>query len=413
MLFRSIAGKEYLTLLPSLSAGLQKDAIAKARSSKQPVRLEEHWNGVVYDTTIRPVLEGQSLTGFVVVSRDISAQRRSEAGLAESEKRYRSVYEAARDAIIMLDRNDGSILDCNAAARRLYGYSSDEMLHLTIHDLFDTPDHSMEVLRSGVERVPLRHHRRSNGTVFSVEISMSHFVHDGREVSTAYIQDISHRKVVEEALREGARLYRAVVEDQTELICRYEPDGALTFVNGAYAKFFDVDEDDVVGEMFFPRLAPRDLRLLQSWLNKAGPADPVYDHEEQQVRSDGELRTILWTNRAILNHRNTVVEIQAVGRDITERKVAEHALDKATREKERYRLNLEATFRSIPDAIVTVDSELRVIATNSAAGTLFGIDRDRARGRELEELVKAKGNPCVRELKQVLKTSKSVRACES
>ncbi len=119
------------------------------------------------------------------------------------------MYEAARDAIVMFDRNDGSICDCNAAARRLYGYSSEEMLHMTVAGLSIEPKRALERLRSGVERIPLAHHRRKGGGSFPVEISMSHFVHDGREVSTAFIQDISHRKVVEEALREGARLYRA------------------------------------------------------------------------------------------------------------------------------------------------------------------------------------------------------------
>jgi len=408
----TLPGQEYLPLLPDLSAGLQRDAIARVRSMNLPVHIEEHRGGAVYHTTVQPALDQGVLAGFVVVTRDITAQRRSEVGLAESEKRYRSVYEAARDAIIMLDRNDGSILDCNGAARRLYGYSSDEMLHLSIQDISDDPERSLEIIRSGVERVPLRYHRRKDGTVFSVEVSMSHFVHDGREVCTAYVQDISHRKVVEEALREGARLYRAVVEDQTELICRYEPGGALTFANGAYAKFFDVDEDEVVGKSLFPGFAPDDLRQLQGWLKKAGAANPVFDCEQRQTRSDGELRWIQWTNRAIINHKNTVVEIQAVGRDITERKDAERALGKATLEKEQYRLNLEATFRSIPDAIVSVDSELRVIATNSATGTLFGMDRDWVRGRDLEEQVHAQGNPCVSVLKQVLRTSKPVRGYE-
>lgn len=408
----SFLGREYLALLPSLSAGLQKDAIAKVRSTKQPVRIEEHRGGGVYHTTVRPVVDQGTLAGFAVVTRDISAQRRSEVGLAESEKRYRSVYEAARDAIVMLDRNDGSILDCNAAARNLYRYSTDEMLKLTIRDLSDEPERSLEAIRSGVERVPLRLHRRSDGSIFPVEVSMSHFVHDGREVCTTYIQDISHRRIAEEALREGARLYRAVVEDQTELICRYQLGGHMTFVNRAYANFFGVDEDEIIGKTFFPLLDPQDLRPVQAWLEKAGPANPVLDHEQHQMRRDGELRWILWTNRAILNHRNAVIEIQAIGRDITERKDAERALGKATVEKEQYRLNLEATFRSIPDAIVTVDSELRVIATNSAAGTLFGIDRDKARGQDLEELVETQGNPCISVLKQVLRTSKAVHGYE-
>lgn len=408
-----MVGKEYLPMLPSLSAGLQGDGIARARETKLPQRIEEYRGGAVFTTTIRPVLDQSSLIGFAVSTRDITAQRRSEVGLAESEKLYRSVYEAARDAIIMLDRNDGSILDCNAAARRLYGYSAEDMLHLTIQDLSDEPERSMEAIRNGIERVPLRYHRRSSGVTFPVEISMSHFVHDGREVCTAYVQDISQRKVVEEALREGARLYRAVVEDQTELICRYSPEGALSFVNSAYARFFGVDEDEVVGKEFFPRLAEDERRDLKSWLKEAGPAKPVFDREQHVKRFDGEPRWVLWTNRAILNHRGNVLEIQAVGRDVTERKEAENALDRVMVEKEQYRLNLEATFRSIPDAIIAVDSQRRIIATNSAAGTLLGIERATARGRDLEELVSTQGNPCVSVLKQVLRTSKSVRGYEA
>lgn len=408
-----VVGHPYLSCLPDSSVGVQQDVMIRVWKEHRMQRIEEHRGGVVLDTRITPVLDGEELVGMVVTTRDITAQRRSEVGLAESEKRYRSVYEAARDAIIMLDRNDGFILDCNAAARRLYGYSTEEMLGLTIADLSDEPERSLNAIRSGVERIPMTHHRRKNGVVFPVELSMSHFMHDGREVSTAFVQDISHRKAVEEALREGARLYRAVVEDQTELICRYAPDGKLTFVNGAYAKFFGVDEDDVIGSRFFPRLAEGERRELQSWLKSAGADNPVFDREQHVRRFDGQERWILWTNRAILNHRGDVLEIQAVGRDVTERKNAEHALNRATAEKERYRLNLEATFQSIPDAIITVNSDFKVIATNSAAGILLGVDRERAGLRSLDELLPVKGNPCVSVLKQVLKTSKPVRSYET
>lgn len=406
-------GKTYLDELTSMSAGLQKEALGKIRETRLPQRIEEYRGGAVFTTSLRPVLDQDCLVGFSIVTRDITAQRRSEVGLAESEKRYRSVYEAARDAIIMLDRNDGSVLDCNQAARRLYGYTTEEMLRLSIRDLSDEPERSMEAIRTGVERVPLRHHRRKGGMHFPAEISMSHFVHDGREVSTVFVEDISQRKAVEEALREGARLYRAVVEDQTELICRYGLDGALSFVNGAYAKFFGVDEDEIIGKRFFPRLAENERRDLKTWIREAGRANPVFDREQHVKRFDGESRWILWTNRAILDHRGQVTEIQAVGRDITERKEAETALGLATVEKEQYRLNLEATLRSIPDAIVSVDSELRVIATNSAAGTLLGIDRHRAVQRDIQEFMDPAGSPCVSVLKQVLRTNKSVRGYEA
>jgi PAS domain S-box-containing protein len=408
-----LGGMRYLSLLPQGAAAVQGEALDRAKAAGQPQRIEEHRGGAVLDTVFRPVMDKDCLAGFVVATRDITAQRRSEVGLVESEKRYRSVYEAARDAIIMIDRNDGTILDCNEAARRLYGYSQEGMLRLSVAELSDEPERTMEIIRSGIERVPLAHHRRQGGAVFPVEMSMSHFILGGREVCTAFVQDISHRKVVEEALREGARLYRAVVEDQTELICRYTTDGALSFVNGAYAKFFGVDEDEVLGRKFFPVMAGDERRDLRSWLKEAGEGKTAFEREQHVTRHDGQPRWILWTNRAVLDHRGAVTEIQAVGRDITERKEAEHALSLATAQKEQYRLNLEATFRSIPDAIVTVDSDLAVIATNSAAGTLLGIDREQARGANFAELLPIQGNPCVSVLKQVLRTNRSVHGYEA
>jgi len=408
-----VAGPRYLDLLPGASAEGQSQLMDWVRRELKPHRAEEYRDGAVFDTVISPVLNCGILAGMVVATRDITTLRRSEVGLAESEKRYRSVYQAASAAIIMMDRGDGSILDCNDAARRLYGYTAEEMLRLTLADISDEPERAMAAIKSGLERRPLAHHRRKNGQVFPVEVSMSHFLHDGREVCTAFVQDLSHRKAVEEALREGARLYRAVVEDQTELICRYTPEGELTFVNGAYAKFFGVDEDDVVGKQFFPELAGDERRDVRAWLKEAGGDRPVFDREQRVKRFDGQERWVLWTNRSILNQKGEVQEIQAVGRDITERREAEQALLQATAEKEQYRLNLEATFRSIPDAIITVDSEFRVIATNSAAGTLLGVARERAGNSRLDELLPHKGNPCVSVLKQVLRTRKPVHGYET
>jgi PAS domain S-box-containing protein len=409
----SILGRQYLSLLTGASSRSQGEAMALARAVLLPQRVEDIQGDVVFETVIRPVLDKESLSGFIVVARDITARRRMEAELEDGERLYRSVYEAAPAAIMMIDRNDGSILDCNEVARKLYGYGREAMLGMGMADLAEEPESIMEAVRAGAGRIPVTRHRKKGGTVFPVEISMSHFVYGGREVCTAFIQDISHRKVVEEALREGARLYRAVVEDQTELICRYTPDGALSFVNGAYAKFFGVDEDEIVGRQFFPALADDERRDLRSWIKEAGAGKPVFDREQRVTRGDGQPRWILWTNRAVLDHRGAVKEIQAVGRDITERKEAEHALSLATVQKEQYRLNLEATFRSIPDAIVTVDSELRVITTNSAAGTLLGIDRERAAGTDFAELMPGQGNACLSVLKQVLRTSRSVHGYEA
>jgi PAS domain S-box-containing protein len=406
------AGRPYLSLLPDDSARLQGKALARAGATMLPQRIREQRADVTLDILIRPVSDGDCLAGFVVVARDIAAMLCAGGGLAGCEKLYRSVCEAAHAAILVFDRESGVILDCNEAARKLYGYD-EAMLGLNVAELLDGSERVPEAIRSGVERAPLSRHRRKDGTLFPAEMSLSRFEHEGREICTASVQDVSRRRAVEEALREGARLYRAVVEDQTELICRYTPDGALSFVNEAYAKFFGVDGDEVVGREFYPIKAGGERRDLRSWLREAVAGRPVFDREQRVTRHDGQERWVLWTNRAVLDQFGAVSEIQAVGRDITERREAERALSLAMAEKEQYRLNLEATFRSIPDAIITVDSELRVIATNSAAGSLLGIDREGANGVHFSEVLPVPGNACLSVLKQVLRTSRSVHGYEA
>lgn len=406
------AGQSYPSLFPESVTNLHEGAIAKARTTGKAARLEEHRGGMVLETRVRPVLQGSALSGFVVQLRDITAERRTEVGLAESEKQYRSVFAGASDAIILVDRERGVVMECNDAAGRALGYEPGEIRGMAVQGLVAHPEQILSAIAHGGERVSYDYLKRRNGSSFPVELSMSHFSNAGREVCILYAQDISRRKIVEEALREGAKLYRAVVEDQTELICRFGTDGRLTFVNNAFERFVGQDEEDVLGRNFFATMEAMDSRTLTRWLDGFDPARPVLDLEVRQIRSDKEERWISWTHRAVLNDQNMVVEIQAVGRDVTEHKAAERALVRATMEKERYRLNLEATFSSIPDAILTVDSDLSIIATNSAAKTLFGIGEGHARGQRLEDVVGDEGNPCVQVLRQVLKTDKPVRGYE-
>jgi PAS domain S-box-containing protein len=111
--------------------------------------------------------------------------------------------------------------------------------------------------------------------------------------------------------------YRGIVEDQVDLICRYKPDGRLTFVNGSYARAFGRKRSELVGELipFFDagRISNRETQTS----------------EQDLVLAEGRTVTISWTQRPIHDDRGTVLEYQAVGHDITERKLAEAALLRA------------------------------------------------------------------------------------
>ncbi|MEN6611516.1 MAG: PAS domain S-box protein [Methanoregulaceae archaeon] len=142
----------------------------------------------------------------------------------------------------------------------------------------------------------------------------------------ASIRDISYRKQMDDALRRSEERYRAVVEDQTELICRFAPDGALTFVNDAYCRYFSLGKDQCLSKPHCVTLPPEDAILMRQHLAGLTPENPIGMIEHRIIMPSGEARWQRWSDRAIFDLRDQVVEFQSVGRDITEQKLAEKTL---------------------------------------------------------------------------------------
>jgi PAS domain S-box-containing protein len=146
------------------------------------------------------------------------------------------------------------------------------------------------------------------------------------------VMDITERKEGEEAMRESEERYRNVVETQTELICRYLPDTTLTFVNDAYCRCFGRGRDDLVGTKFI-ELIPESARpaVLQQIASLA-ERPRTETHEHEVLRPDGTTGWQQWTGHVIVDSYGQVVEIQAIGRDTTELRLAELEAEDRRRE---------------------------------------------------------------------------------
>lgn len=143
-------------------------------------------------------------------------------------------------------------------------------------------------------------------------------------------REIIERKRIEATLRESEARYRAVVEDQTELITRFLPDGTLTFVNGAYCRFFGVNASDLLDKRYEPVVFEADRDPITQQLGRMQPDNPVVTIENRVV-VDGQVRWTQWINRALFNPQGQFIEFQSVGRDISDRKQAEAALEESQR----------------------------------------------------------------------------------
>jgi PAS domain S-box-containing protein len=137
------------------------------------------------------------------------------------------------------------------------------------------------------------------------------------------------RKEAEESRKRSEARYRAIVEDQTELICRHLPDGTFTFVNEAYCRYFGRKREDLMRCSSLSFVHDEDRVKVEQHRASLSPGNPVATIEHRVVAPGREVRWQQWTSRIILDEQNRFIEFQSVGRDITERKLMEEALAKS------------------------------------------------------------------------------------
>jgi PAS domain S-box-containing protein len=173
-------------------------------------------------------------------------------------------------------------------------------------------------------------------------------------------QEIRERLEAEKALSKSEELYRGIVEDQTELICRYLPDGTLTFVNQAYSRYFGKNRDELIGQSFIRPIPEEDREQVDVNLKPLftlTPANPVATSEQRVVVNE-EIHWQQWSDRAIFDQTGNIIEFQAVGQDITERKQAEE-LRAENLALEAAKLYAESANRAKSEFLANMTHELR------------------------------------------------------
>jgi PAS domain S-box-containing protein len=173
------------------------------------VNYSSAWLVFLGGTSISLLLFGLAIS---LLTTRVNARRMAQqltAELRESEEKYRVVFNNEIYSICIFDIETLNLLDVNEAFTHLYGYSRDELLSgMTIHDI--TAEHqasqasTAQAIREGTTFIPLRYHRKKDGTVLPVEIVGGPYEWQGRKVMFGLIHDISERKLAEERVKEQA-----------------------------------------------------------------------------------------------------------------------------------------------------------------------------------------------------------------
>src|SRR5215467_2605976 len=168
--------------------------------------------------------------------------------LLESEELYRHVFEVESDALVLFDISCGQILGVNASAMDLYGYSRKELLAMNRLNLSAESDASIQATLEQTSFIPLRWHKKKDGTVFPVEISGRYFDLKGRSVCVSAIRDITERRVMEESLKQSQEKFsKAFHSNPAAIVIADLEENSYLDVNETFERVTGYRRDEVVG----------------------------------------------------------------------------------------------------------------------------------------------------------------------
>jgi len=331
---------------------------------------------------------------------------KSQQELRLSEQRYRDVIEDQTEFICRFTPT-GKLTFVNEAYCRYFGLDKESCLgsphtvvippddlYLMKHHLSTlSPENPIGILEHRIimPSGEMRWQRWSDRAIFDADGHIVEYQSVGRdttermeteaklkstneELYTAYEQltateeelrqNYTEMSKSQQELRLSEERYRNVVEDQTEFISRFRPDGTHVFVNEAYCRYFGVTREEIIGKKFAPRIPAEDRSAVTEHFVSLTKAHPVGEIRHRIIMSSGEVRWQRWSDRAIFDPDGKIIEYQSVGRDISDIIKAEEAMRES---EERY----SALFHKNHSVSLLIDTGSGIMVDANAAACAY------------------------------------------
>ena len=235
--------------------------------------------------------------------------RQSQVELEKSRRRYADLYDFSPVAYLSVNKA-GFITEANLTAAEMLGVTRDKLLNRPFSSFIVPEDQDLyylqrkEMLKTGQRQsYDLRLKRQDGFFIHALLEAVLRFENgDSPGEILVAISDITLRKEAEFAkLRRLKERYRAIVMDQNDLICRFDPQGRISFVNDAYCRFFSVNHYEILGTNFLPNIHKDDLPLVREHFNNLTPLNPQKTIEHRVILPDGKTYWQQWCGRALFN----------------------------------------------------------------------------------------------------------------
>jgi PAS domain S-box-containing protein len=296
--------------------------------------------------------------------------------LQQSEARYRAVFDASRDALLIADAHSGMLVDANPAALVLLGRSLEEIRSLHQKDVHASEDilagttafHRYRSESGATEHMLLR----ADGTRVPVEIAASPMRDaQGHDLVLGIFRDLTERRRAEEDLRESEDRFRIMADCCPTIMWVSNADGAIRFVNRAYREFFGITGEEVEGHNWILRVHPDDQDEQTAASQRSLEQHTPFASEGRIQRADGEWRWIDTYGETRFSLSGEFLGHVGLSSDVTDRKQAEEAL----RESEH---SYRRQFADNSVIMLLVDpGDEHIIDANAAALAFYGYPRER------------------------------------
>jgi len=383
LLHRNINDTLYKGKVPESRSGVSE---ALGRGEKwQGELLTYHKSGSSYwaNTIAAPFKDATGrIDGYIIIQQDITHRKQMELAIRESEILYRTLIEKSIDGVALTQ--NGKILLTNQAFCDIFGYTLEEMKHITPEELLAPEDR---------ERVFEEHYKRMRGELGNSSYLATFLHKSGRrlilEVNSATVQvngqnasfvtsrDISERQAIENALRKSEEKYRTVIDKATDGIVITQQ-GKLMFVNQSMCGMLKYEESELIQKPFLEFTLEEDRQVMIDFHKRRMAGEDFTSlYQSRLIRKDGVVITVELNART--SDYNGAPAAFIIIRDISERKAMEDALHKS---EDRFHRMIQ----SLQEGLFVIQEE-KFIFVNEAIVNILGYTVEEMTGRSFYDVM--------------------------
>lgn len=330
----------------------------KAKKSNILETVHQARDGRIYPVEIRAnYVEFGGREYDCAFARDITERKRAEEALRESEERFRTAFEAGAVAMA-LTAMDTTLLKVNPSFCRMLGFSESELVGRSFIEITHPDDVAANLVGSrrlangeiSVFRIEKRYIRKDDAVVWADMNTASVPDAQGRPLyCVTHIQDITQRKLAEEALRESEERHRFLVESVNDWIWETDRNGVYTYASPQCREMLGYEPQEIVGKTPFDLMPPNEAgRMREAFTSFAGQVKPFRRLENANRRKDGRLVVMETNGVPVLDAQGKLAGYRGIDRDITERKQAEETLRQRERQLQESERKLRTLMGNLP-----------------------------------------------------------------